>query len=144
MRISSVVFFLLFTASYSPAFAGTDLLGVWEAADRAHAAIYGFLKFSSTDVQFSLKGKRWECKTPYEIVATGTNETFTEEVRPFSEGVRPWIYIKIRLGKSKCTDASHFVFAFLPEQPDHAGFVEFENTHQWSGTGHFHRISNAR
>ena len=29
--------------------------------------------------------------------------------------------------------------AFMPGQPDYAGFVEFRNTSQWSGTGHFHR-----
>jgi hypothetical protein len=140
MRTSVLAFVALISTACLPAVASPDLSGVWEAGDRAHTAIYGFLKLSSTDIQFSLKGKRWNCKTTYEIVGAGNDETYSEEAGPFPDGVRPWAYVKLRLGKSKCTQASHFVLAFLPDQPDYAGFVEFRNTSQWSGTGHFHRI----
>ena len=121
-----------------------ELVGVWEAGDRAHQAIYGRLKISSRVIQFSLNGKGWKCPTPFEVVETGDADSYPGEQRPFPPSVPSWRYVKVRLGKSKCTVATNFIFVFWDDTPDYLGFVEFGNKSQWSGTGHFHRASASR
>jgi hypothetical protein len=124
----------------SPTSASTreELIGVWEAGDRAHQAIYPFVRISRADIEFSGNAKQWICKTPYVIVAEGTDETYRQDVRPFPSGVRPWTYYKLQLAHSKCTRASHLIFAFMRGEPNYIDFVEFQGS-KWAGSGHFHR-----
>lgn len=118
------------------------LIGIWEAEDNAHRSIYGFLRITPTTIEVSLDGKQWECQMPYTVVKTGTDETYSDEIRPFPEKVRLWSYVKIRLDEPHCTNSSYFVFAFLPKYSDSASFVEFTDKFKWAGTGHFFRIGN--
>jgi hypothetical protein len=135
---------LFFSTHCYPLATSSDLLGIWEAGDRAHQAIYGRFKISKRVIQFSLVGRRWKCATPYEIVETGDANSYRAASVPFPAEVKSWHFFNLRLSKSNCTSATNFVFAFMDDSPDFVAFVEFRNTSEWAGTGHFHRVATNR
>lgn len=145
MRVSFAPIALILAFIACPSFGdGSKLTGVWEAGDRAHQAIYGFLRISPSHVYFSRNGQNWECKTNYEVLSTGTGNTYPDELENFRNIVktRTWEHVKIRLGKSECTQSLFFLFAFPSDIDNYADFVDYDNESRTTGWGHFHKLQD--
>jgi hypothetical protein len=123
------------------------MLGEWRFGDNAHQAIYGYLKITRSSIQFSIDGKRWECKTAYRISDSGVGNSYPGQTiqldgkftRWEHSTNKNWEYFKLALGKSKCTQSSSFLIAFPPDETDFAHFVDYVEANS-TGWGHFHRV----
>jgi len=128
------------TASASPA-QESKLLGTWQGGDRRLEATIPFLRISPSHLYFSRDGKKWECKTAYEIADTGSGNTYPGQPEIFQSKNRNWEHQKIRLGKSKCTQMAYFLFAFPADTNDYADFVEYVDESKHTASGHFFRLN---
>ena len=123
---SMFITLVLVFPSAAAAVAGEHLVGVWEAGDRPHAVIHGFLRISHEEIYFSPDGKSWGCKTRYVVSANGTGEFYRDPLASKSSN-QTWKYWKIRLDPSLCTESTQFLFVLRPHQSNYAAFIDYTN-----------------
>jgi hypothetical protein len=144
MRRIALFFLLLLAVAGMPAIADTNLLlGVWQGGDRWTEAAYPFTKISTSNIQFSVDGKNWECPIPYTVIDSGNGDTYPGNVMNIRKE-RTYHFVKIKMARTKCTTVSKFLLFAIPSDiADYVDFVEFRGEMP-DGRGHFYKRNDLK